>query len=332
MATETGDPRETLNHPRMAATVKGHDSLYNRIVSSFQAGRLHHAWLLTGPKGIGKATLAYAIAKAVLRSSATNPSQTIQWIHARSHPDLFVLERQLGDTKTDRLKSEISVASARDLITFFGQTSGTGSWRVAIVDAVDELNMESANALLKLVEEPPTRCLLLLVCHNPGLVLRTLKSRCMRCSLAPLPNQTNIEVLNQLEATKDISLEQIEVIAMLSAGSPGVAIQLIASPAAVAFQMFSGAVDLSASSRYKILKNFTQRGPNPEHFNLFCELLLAWTATRAKSNVNTRNGLAFSEVFSRIMESMRETNAFNFDRKQALNSYMHLIEDALKAA
>jgi DNA polymerase-3 subunit delta' len=156
VAEELEDPREVAvaPAPRLARLV-GHDAEATRFHEAIASGRPHHAWLISGPRGIGKATLAYKLAEHVLSSAM--PGQTPRWIAARSHPDLFVLERGFTDSKPRRLRQEIVVDDARRMSEFFARTSGNGGWRIAIVDCADELNTEAANALLKLVRNRPTR-------------------------------------------------------------------------------------------------------------------------------------------------------------------------------
>ncbi len=169
-----------------------------RCSNSYRSGRLAHAWLLAGPAGIGKATLAYRMARFVLaypdhsRVPQTATSLSVNAEHpaarriaAQAHGDLLVLERTINE-KTDKLRQEIQVDDVRRTVKFFGSTPAEGGWRIAIADAVDELNNEGANALLKILEEPPRRALLLLVSHSAGKVLPTIRSRCRLLTLRPL--------------------------------------------------------------------------------------------------------------------------------------------------
>jgi hypothetical protein len=199
MAEDLEDPREVPWHPRFAPSVVGHDAEIARFHDAIASGRPDHAWLISGPRGVGKATLAYKLAEHVL--SLANATQTPRWIAARSHPDLFVLERGFNDSKPRRLRQEIVVDDARRMSEFFARTSGSGGWRVAIVDCADELNTEAANALLKLVEEPPDKALILLLSHRPGRLLRTLRSRCRRLPLAALDQTSVLSVLTRLPLT-----------------------------------------------------------------------------------------------------------------------------------
>jgi DNA polymerase-3 subunit delta' len=325
MADETEDPREVAWHPRHAVQILGHSDAAARFCQAFDAGKPHHAWLITGAKGIGKATLAYRLAGHVL--GLKNQTQATRWIAARSHPDLFVLERRLGDTKPRKLKTEISVDDARKLSEFFSHTS-SGSWRVGLVDAADDLNNESANALLKLVEEPPPNCLLLLVCNLPGRLLRTMKSRCTRLPLDPLTEAETASILGALPLDPQPKPGDVTVAAKLSAGSPGRALSLLTSEGAKAFALFLNTQKLSASSTLTIGNKFGGRGVSVDDFNIFADLLLDWLAMQAAQNINAK----LAEAHAKIAESIRITNAFNLDKRQAVIAAVSLVQEALKAA
>ena len=325
MAEETEDPREVAWHPRHAAELVGHSETANRFYKAFDDGKPHHAWLLTGPKGIGKATLAYRLAGHVLGQK--NQMQAARWISARSHPDLFVLERKLGDTKPRKLKTEISVDDARGLSEFFSHTS-SGGWRVGLVDAADDLNTESANALLKLVEEPPPHCVLILVCHLPGRLLRTMKSRCTRLPISTLSKSETSRVLNELPLDPKPTIEDSATAAALSGGSPGRALALLTSEAARAFEAFLKTQIHSASSIIALGNRFGGRAATQDDFNMFIDLLLGWTADKASAQSNAALALAHSK----ISENIRITNGFNLDRRQAVIAAVSLVQEALKAA
>lgn len=325
MADEIEDPREVAWHPRLAAQLVGHSAAADQFYKAFESGRPHHAWLITGPKGIGKATLAYRLAGHVLGQK--NQAQSSRWIAARSHPDLYVLERKLGDTKPRKLKAEISVDDARGLSEFFSHTS-SGGWRVGLVDAADDLNAESANALLKLVEEPPTNCMLFLVCHLPGRLLRTLKSRCNRLPLEALSNAETLSVLNNLPLDPQPKPEDLNLVASLAAGSPGRALSLLSSEAARAFNDFLKMPRHQPGAIIAIGNRFGGRGATTDEFNTFTELLLNWTADKASQTAHF--GLA--QAHSKISENVRIANAFNLDRRQAVIAAVSLVQEALKMA
>jgi len=169
------------------------------LLETYRSARFPHAWLISGPAGIGKATLAYRMARFVLAhpdphapaveaatSLAVDADHPVaRRIAAQAQPDLLVLERTINE-KTGKLYQDIQVDDVRRAVTFFGSTPGQGGWRVAIVDSVDELNRAGANALLKVLEEPPRRALLLLVSHAAARVLPTIRSRCRVLALRPL--------------------------------------------------------------------------------------------------------------------------------------------------
>jgi DNA polymerase III subunit delta' len=319
------DPREVAWHPRFAPQIIGHEAAQAHFSQSLAAEKLHHAWLMTGPKGIGKASLAYKFAGQVLGQK--NRAQSERWIAARAHPDLFVLERQLNDSKPRKLKAEISVENARGLSEFFSHTS-SGSWRVAIVDAADDLSSESANALLKLVEEPPANCLLLLVCHNPGRLLRTMKSRCTRLALKGISQAQVCDVVTALPLEKPAEEAALDMAARLSAGSPGRALQLLSSDGARAFDAYLKTNKWNSGTIAGLAAKFGARAATIDDFNLFADLLLNWVAEQAAVKAHAK----LAEAHAKIAENIRLTNAFNLDRRQAVIAAISLVNDALKAA
>jgi DNA polymerase-3 subunit delta' len=177
-------------HPRERQVLIGHGEAERQLLDAYRGPRMHHAWLIGGPEGIGKATLAYRFARFVLANpvatllpdtvrnlSVPEDHPAARRIIAGSHPDLLAL-RRIAEAGKDKIPQDISVNAMRDIVRFFGSTAGEGGWRICIVDAADDLNRSSANALLKLLEEPPPRSLFLIVAHLPGRLLPTIRSRC----------------------------------------------------------------------------------------------------------------------------------------------------------
>lgn len=328
MAEDHNDVREVSWHPRLTQALQGHTAAVANMQRAFDSGKLHHAWLITGQKGIGKATLAYHFANIVL--SASNP-RTPHWIASRSHPDLFVLERQ-WDSKTRKLKSELGVDHARKVSDFFGLTAGSGGWRVAIIDTADDLNNASANALLKLIEEPPPNSLLLLVCNQPGHLLRTIRSRCMRVDLRPLSRDETMSVVAHLPLDEPPSHEALEIAVNLSGGSPGLALELLNSTGAKNFAAVHGVGKMSASALVEFGNRFTVKSTSTDDFLIFCELLENWVANKAREMGLEGRGRGMAEAFSTIGHSIRQTNALNLDRRQAVIHALSLIDDALNPA
>jgi DNA polymerase III subunit delta' len=325
MAEDSEDPRETSLHPRFAKQVVGHRAALSQFKSAFSSGKLHHAWLISGPRGIGKATLAYHLAGHVLGAGDPN-DRAERWIHARSHPDLFVLERQLADRKPVKLKTEISVEDARGLPTFFGRTSGSGGWRVAIVDAADDLNRESANALLKQVEEPPPNCVMFIITHQPGRILRTLKSRCLRLPLGRLSAEETAQVLHSVEVDDETRKSTL----VIADGSPGKAIELATSTAAKAFQRFPANGRTTAAARVAIVNTLSGRAAGQDEFIAMSELLLGFTARMAINEAGNPAGEKLSKAYSTSVQRIRETTSYNLDRKLAIVAQMMAIDEALK--
>jgi DNA polymerase-3 subunit delta' len=168
------------------------------LLNAYRSGRIPHAWLIGGAQGIGKATLAYRMARFVLAhrnplASDVQHAETL-WVDpsdpvarhvaAGAHGGLLTLERGLNDKGV--MRTVITVDETRETISFFGSTAAVEGWRVCIVDTVDELNPNAANALLKILEEPPRQSLFLLVSHAPARVLPTIQSRCRKLALRPL--------------------------------------------------------------------------------------------------------------------------------------------------
>lgn len=193
------DRLDDTPHPREHTQFVGHDAAEKRLLESYRSGRMHHAWIIGGEEGIGKATLAYRVARFILANpdplsdavqkaidlSVDAEAPAARRIAQQAHPDLFVLRR--GFTKDGRnLMAEISVNEARKLVSFFGTTAGEGGWRIAIVDTADDLNVNAANALLKVLEEPPPRALFLILSTAPKRLMSTIRSRCRTLTLKPL--------------------------------------------------------------------------------------------------------------------------------------------------
>lgn len=224
--------------PWRAARLLGHESAEKTMLAAHEGGRLHHAWLMAGPRGIGKATLAWRFARFLLCGSREQglfgggagpgldvagdaPGRSL--VAARSHPDLFHLRRTLNPD-TGRMRAEIAVDDVRDLGAFMHMTPAMGQWRVAIVDSADEMNRNSANAVLKILEEPPPNAVLLIVAHAPGRLLPTIRSRCRRLALHPLGDDVVERLLGDYAPA--VQAEERVALARLAEGSIGRALEL----------------------------------------------------------------------------------------------------------
>lgn len=331
MAEETIDPRETPLHPRFCPRLVGHEAAIDQFERASNAGKPHHAWLFSGPKGIGKASLAHSLAKNIL-SSSTDSARAVSWLAARSHPDFHVLELSISDAKTGKLKSEISVEDVHAFTKFFGRTSGQGGWRVGLVDCADDLNREGANALLKLVEEPPERSLIFIINHEPGRLLRTLRSRCLRLPLKRLTAGQVEDVMSRLPLEEKPSENEARNAAELCGGSPGRALELLQSTGARAFRAMIEARQLDGAMRHSIGALFTNKATLNADYRVFIDLALGWAGDRALSTPASRSGLEMARLSSALLRRRGEVEGYNLDRRTAVLEALSSIQDALKAA
>ncbi|GAA4223469.1 DNA polymerase-3 subunit delta' [Sagittula marina] len=238
-------------HPRETPKIFGQPQAEADFLTAFNADRLHHAWLMTGPRGVGKATMAWRIARFLLATppidddglfGAPPPATSLEIdpehpvsrrLVARSEPGLFLLRRggsgtgeseQKKNFEDGKFSALIRVDEVRKMSHFFSMSSADGGRRVVIVDAADEMNAQAANALLKMLEEPPARSTILMICHQPARLLPTIKSRCRTLRLSPLGHGDMLAALSQ--AGVDLPPGDTEALNILSEGSVGTAIRL----------------------------------------------------------------------------------------------------------
>jgi DNA polymerase-3 subunit delta' len=286
-------------------------------------GRLHHAWLLCGPEGVGKATFAYRAARRLLGAApdpsrgplGTRPDDPVsRLISAQSHPDLLVLERLVENGKT---KKSISVDQARDLPEFFSKSPSQAQARVAIIDAADDLNVNAANALLKVLEEPPQSGVLLMVTHAPGRLLATIRSRCRRLAF-PVWSQASLAEL--VLDRSDIDGDEADRIAAMAAGSPGAALALSGGPALEADRLARRWVDGGAIDRAEQLSiaDGFRGAEGAARFDMVMDRLIAAVKTRALES-EAGQGAAWADLWSRLAELPDRTAGINLDRGDVLS-------------
>ncbi len=225
-------------HPRQTPQLFGHQAAEATFLAAYTSSRLHHAWLISGPKGIGKATLAWRLALFLLATpedeglfappkpttldiSATDP--VAHRLLALSEPRLFLLRRPYDD-KTERLRADITVDETRNLRSFLGLSAADGGRRVVIIDSADEMNRSAANGILKLLEEPPAKVTFLIISHQPADLLPTIRSRCRDLRLAPLSPPDLAQALTAAGA--DVPEADRAALAQLAGGSVGEAFRL----------------------------------------------------------------------------------------------------------
>ena len=227
--------------PQARANQAGRQDVERRLRAMLGEGVLSHGWIISGARGAGKATLAYRIARGLLDPSTlespedfsvSEDARVFHLVAGNAHPDLFVAER-IWDEKKSKYQSEITVETVRKLISFMNRTASGGGYRVAIVDTADDMNRNAANALLKVLEEPPEKTILLLLSATPGRLVATIRSRCRRIDLPPM-TQAEIETLLVGEG---IDQQDAQTIAPFARGRPGYALTLAAGDGVEAIEL-----------------------------------------------------------------------------------------------
>jgi DNA polymerase-3 subunit delta' len=327
--SENDTERETLL-PREMTALYGHADAERALLEAYQSARMPHAWLIGGPPGIGKATLAYRLARFVLahpdpKSAAVQAATSLaveadhpvaRRIAAQAQGDLLVLERVVNE-QTGKLYTVIRVDDVRRSVSFFGSTAGEGGWRIAIVDAVDDLQREGANALLKVLEEPPERTLLLLISHAPGRELPTIRSRCRRLLLRPLDTA---DVTQAIQAATGRNAAEAEVVQAASAsdGSVGRALRFLDGPALALRQRV---LDLLAQlpnpdPRALHALGDALSGSEPQTLSTFMDMVNGWLSDRLDADVYGVAQMArTAQAWEKVNRAARDVESYNLERK-----------------
>lgn len=330
---------EPIPHPKAVFRLQGHEASEDAFEAARARGRLHHAWLLTGPEGVGKATFAYRAARRLLGAPhdprfgilGVDPENPVpRQIIARSHPDILVLERIGEDGKP---RKTIPVDEARRLSEFFSKSPASAPHRVAIIDAVDDLNVNAANAVLKTLEEPPPRGVLFLISHSPGRLLPTIRSRCRRLGFSPLPEA---EVAAFVADRAGVNGEDAIRLARMSGGAPGRAWSL-ASAGAVAIDdaarellrdlpQVDEALALSLADKFR-------GGEGAQQFALLFDRLGERIHAQLRQKAaEGRGGLdRWAAAWETLQRLPREVEAVNLDRTDALFTALSELRDAARA-
>jgi DNA polymerase III subunit delta' len=266
----------------------GHDSQIDEFKAACASGRPHHAWLLTGPEGLGKALFAERAATWLLAGMpggdgfAGDNSPAAAMISAGSHPDFRRLVRTEGDN--GKLRAVIRVDEVRALQPLFRQTPSIADWRVVIVDSADDMNVQSANALLKNLEEPPEQTLFFLISHTPGKLLPTIRSRCRSLRFNPLPDAMVASILDRVAVGLDE--EDQATLVRIAEGAPGRALRFAESGiAALVEQLADLATTPAAAAPAKALAMARSLAgkANTARYQAFLDLAPAVIAQAARS-------------------------------------------------
>ena len=315
-------------HPRETLTLHGHVEAEHAFLDAYRGGRMPHAWLIGGARGIGKSTLAYRMARFVfahpdpaipavqnaesLALPADNPA--VRRVAAQGHSDLLALERVEDDK--GKMSTVIPVDMVRKTIGFFGSTAGEGGWRVCIVDSADELNAAGANALLKILEEPPAKCLLVVVSHAPGRLLPTIRSRCRRLALRPLsPEDVARSLADALR--RDAGESDIKAAATASDGSVARALDLLGGTALKVREQVNILLGALPTVNPRDLHALGDAlGRDESAFAAFVDAVRDWLSARVTAARAEPSRLArFAEVWDRLNKAARDVEIFHLERK-----------------
>lgn len=314
MSPAASDPatERSVPSPRDNPELLGHAAAEQEMLNAFRSGRLSHAWLICGPRGIGKATLAFRFARFVLSQGGTDlfggnstseesensnslyvspDSPIFHRVSAGAHADLMTVERGFSDTAQNKPRSEIVISDVRRIGPFLSMTPAEGGWRVVIIDGADLMNRNAMNAVLKVLEEPPPQSLLLLACHNPGRLLPTVRSRCRMLTLNPLPPETVDQLLGRL--VPDVSPADAAELAKLSEGSIGRAVTLAEEGGLELYRDLMGLLKRLPEIDIAALHAFADRLARPNADNAFrtvTELLQNWLARLIRHGIGATAG------------------------------------------
>ncbi len=351
----------SVPEPRLNPYLLGHEAAQRDYLGAWESNRLAHAWLICGLRGIGKATLAYRMARYALAQggagdmfgqapslamSAEDP--VFRRMASGGHADFRAIEKPWADSKQLKRKTVIPVEEIRGIGTFLSMTPAEGGWRAVVIDAADEMNTNAANAVLKVLEEPPRQALLFLVAHNPDRLLPTIRSRCRRLDLRPLSREQVQALLNRYRPDLDSSASKS--LAVLADGSIGRALELADEGGVTLFRdlitLLKDVPKLSATKLHAL----SDQALKGDVFRTLSGLLSWWLARMiaagakgelaslgeivpgegelARRLLSAAPPAAWAEVWDRISAQGRRTDAINLDRKRSLMLMLWMVEQA----
>jgi DNA polymerase-3 subunit delta' len=346
MSARQVEAQLSVRHPRETAVLFGHQQAEAALLNAYRSGRIPHALLIGGPQGIGKATLAYRMARFVLahrdplgadvqraRTLHVEPSDPVaRRIAAGAHGGLLVLQRSANERGV--MRTVITVEETRETIAFFGSTAAADGWRVCIVDAVDELNPNAANALLKILEEPPRQSLFLLVSHSPGRVLPTILSRCRRLLLRPLSTSDVIQAASRAAdlASDDPLLPQA---AEAAEGSVARALTLLGGDGVKLYRRTEALLATLPQVDPRELHALGDAlgGSDKMALATFIDSVDRWLSARLRADgadANLPRLARLAEVWEKINRAARDTAEYNLERKPLVFSVFGMLAEAMR--
>jgi DNA polymerase-3 subunit delta' len=345
MSPRQAETGTSVPHPRETSVLFGHREAETALLNAYKSGRIQHAWLIGGAQGIGKATLAYRMARFVLThrdplspavqsagSLDVDPNGGVaRRVAADAHGGLLALERTVNEKGV--LRTVITVDETRETVAFFGSTAAVEGWRVCIVDTVDELNPNAANALLKILEEPPQQSLFLLLSHAPARVLPTIQSRCRKLALRPLSDQDVVRAAAQATSRDGDDPALVEA-AAASEGSVAHALTLLGGEALKLHQRTAALLATLPKVDPRELHALGDALGTSDRVALaaFVDSVDRWVAERLKvdgrSNANLPRLARLAEVWEKIARAARDTKDYNLERKPLVFSVFSLLAEA----
>lgn len=326
--------------PRDGFVLEGAERQERDFLDAFARGRLHHAWLLIGPEGVGKATFAYRAARRLLGARpdadfgllGSSPADPVSHqVSARSHPDFMVLERATLDGKP---RKSIPVDEARTLPEFFSKAPATSAYRVAIIDTADDLNINAANAVLKTLEEPPERGVLFLISNSPGKLLPTIRSRCRRLGFQSWPEDRTVAWLSD----RGFNFEDATRLARMSRGAPGRALYLAGAGALdadrAAHDMLRKLPQTDDAALQAMADSF-RGGEGVTRFEVIFDRLAEQVRLMAEETaMRAAPGSLepWAEAWERLTNLPGEAEALNLDRADVFWTAMRQLRQAARAA
>jgi DNA polymerase-3 subunit delta' len=342
--------------PRFTKALIGHQSACQTMLQACQGARFPHAWLLSGPKGVGKASFAYLLARSLM--AAKRPQDMGEFWQAQdsadghlvetdAHPDMFVLKRRYNE-KTDKFYADIPADDVRELKKSFSLSAARSGWRIAIVDSIDDMNKFGVNGLLKLLEEPPEKCLFFIICHNPGRLLDTIKSRCRSLTFNALTTDELTRLITGHAASIDPN--EAAAAAYLAAGSAGRALNLVEHGGMELYRdlidVLVGLPNPDIERLHALASRFGARAA-PESFDVFCYLFSNWLyrlihgrATgsypqpvfEGEADLIDRIGPQMAlepatRLWEKVNQDARQTGALNLDKKQAVLDWIDALSE-----
>jgi DNA polymerase-3 subunit delta' len=342
--SKSDDSDLAVRPPNETSAFYGHAAAEAALLQAYRSGQMPHAWLIGGAEGIGKATLAYRLARFVLSfpdplsadvAKAENlnvsPEHPVaRQVAAGSHGGLLVLQRGVNDKGV--MRSVITVDESRETISFFGSTAAVAGWRVCIVDTVDELNANASNALLKILEEPPSRSLFLLVSHAPARVLATIQSRTRKLPLRPLtPDDVMAAAANAVGIEGNDT--GLRAAATAAEGSVARALTLMNGEALGLYHRTTTLLDSLPHVDPRALHALGDALPPSDRVALraFIETVDRWLTGQLREpemQSNLPRLARLAQVWEKINQAARDTESFNLERKPLVFSVFGWLAEA----